>query len=75
MCNSGYELNEVDQNCNDINECDSRSCHQFGTCINTIGSYKCECISGYTGNGMECTKILVNECVTGQHNCEQVCIG
>ena len=29
-------------------------------CSNEIGSYKCECLHGYSGDGFQCTDI--NEC-------------
>ena len=32
-----------------------------------IGSFECECGSGFTANGSACMD--VNECATGQHNC------
>ena len=31
------------------------SCHEKAKCTNTIGSHVCECQSGYTGNGQNCT--------------------
>ena len=40
----------------DINECSSNTddCSILATCMNTDGSYLCECIDGYTGNGFVC---------------------
>jgi len=37
----------------DVNECklDQYDCDERATCINTIGSYVCRCIKGYTGPG------------------------
>lgn len=32
----------------DINECERASYCQQGRCINTMGSYRCECQKGYT---------------------------
>ena len=44
----------------DINECDTNNggCEQ--DCINTIGSYQCQCREGYetNNNGINCTGIL-----------------
>ena len=41
----------------DINEC-SRDLHSCETekkqCVNTVGSYKCECKAGYQGDGKTC---------------------
>jgi len=42
----------------DINECSTNNggCHAtLATCTNTIGSFTCACISGYSGNGVTCT--------------------
>ncbi|XP_035691358.1 fibrillin-3-like [Branchiostoma floridae] len=44
---------------NDIDECATgvHSCHQHATCTNTVGSYRCTCNSGYTGDGRTCTAL------------------
>ncbi|XP_028412470.1 uncharacterized protein LOC114535298 [Dendronephthya gigantea] len=41
----------------DIDECTigTYTCHQYADCINTVGSYICQCRNGYTGDGQECT--------------------
>ena len=41
----------------DIDECEEPdSCeHNFAECQNNIGSYKCNCIDGFLGNGFKCT--------------------
>ena len=38
----------------DVNECDLSYCHTSAACTNTLGSYNCQCNSGYTGNGTFC---------------------
>lgn len=40
----------------DIDECaiPQRLCHQRASCINTIGSFKCKCDLGWTGDGFHC---------------------
>ena len=40
----------------DIDECEEGldDCHEYATCINTIGSYKCMCNPGSTGDGVNC---------------------
>ena len=37
----------------DIDECHPRNadCHSNATCSNTIGSYACSCIPGFSGDG------------------------
>lgn len=40
----------------DHDECvdDTHICHVKATCINTEGSYSCECQPGYIGTGRNC---------------------
>ena len=38
----------------DIDECLSDPCHSNATCNNTIGSFTCTCVSGYSGDGFQC---------------------
>ncbi len=42
----------------DINEClldDSEyPCHEKASCADSIGSYSCKCLTGWTGNGTNC---------------------
>lgn len=42
----------------DIRECNfqanSYPCHVRANCIELYGSYRCECINGYTGDGKNC---------------------
>ncbi|XP_066921300.1 uncharacterized protein [Clytia hemisphaerica] len=35
-------------------------CHTHAQCINTIGSYTCQCFDGYQGDGFQCQDL--NEC-------------
>ena len=53
----------------DKNECEAgdSKCSIHAKCINTVGSHKCECRAGFTGNGNVCYDI--DECEKGQHNC------
>ena len=39
-----------------IDECkeETDKCHDKAICTNTIGSYTCTCITGYSGNGRNC---------------------
>ena len=58
----------------DVDEClaNTDACDQV--CTNTIGSFQCCCINGYTlsSDGRSC--LDVNECTGGTHNCQQSCI-
>jgi len=40
----------------DITECATNNggCSLHATCTNTIGSYTCHCLPGYTGDGKDC---------------------
>ena len=41
----------------DIDECQAgtNSCDENAACSNTVGSYICSCLFGYSGDGMTCT--------------------
>ena len=54
----------------EVNECylNTHDCHEYATCIDTIGAWTCECNSGFTGDGRTCTDD--DECVDGSHNWE-----
>ena len=41
----------------DINECNdtTNTCSSNATCINTPGSYECECFDGFAGDGFHCS--------------------
>ena len=46
----------------DINECDEYSlnnCSENANCTDTIGSYECTCLEGYSGDGISCEGISV----------------
>ena len=42
----------------DVDECSQGLvgiCSPLAECKNTLGSYKCECLTGYHGDGKSCT--------------------
>ena len=41
----------------DIDECELElyNCGAHAACRNTVGSYNCTCISGYEGDGINCS--------------------
>ncbi|XP_028395099.1 adhesion G protein-coupled receptor L4-like [Dendronephthya gigantea] len=60
ICSDGYTGDGV-KTCQDINECTVKnSCSKYSSCTNTEGSYHCNCLKGYTGNGLNCDDI--DEC-------------
>ena len=54
-------VNKLIHNAIDINECSSNTDQCSNTCINTIGSYVCDCNVGYVldDNGVNCIGKLV----------------
>lgn len=55
----------------DIDECNSNPCDNYGVCLDSPNSYKCECKSGFTGNNCQIGKgitisILYNILAGGQ---------
>ncbi|XP_030676450.1 adhesion G protein-coupled receptor E2 isoform X2 [Nomascus leucogenys] len=80
MCSPGYELasgaktfkNDSENTCQDVDECQQnpRLCKSYGTCVNTLGSYACQCLPGFKIKPEDpklCTD--VNECTSGQNPC------
>uniref|UniRef100_A0A2I2YKC1 Adhesion G protein-coupled receptor E2 n=1 Tax=Gorilla gorilla gorilla TaxID=9595 RepID=A0A2I2YKC1_GORGO len=80
MCSPGYEpvsgaktfKNESENTCQDVDECQQnpRLCKSYGTCVNTLGSYTCQCLPGFKfipEDPKLCTD--VNECTSGQNPC------
>ncbi|XP_046846185.1 scavenger receptor cysteine-rich type 1 protein M130-like isoform X2 [Xenia sp. Carnegie-2017] len=62
---AGVECSEV------LDECSTsrHNCISIARCIDTVESFKCECRSGYTGNGVDCNDI--NECSLSTDNCHE----
>ena len=76
----------------DVNECfeGSHNCHRNARCINTVGSFYCECSNGFVGNGRKCNGACtyissficvkqivcldIDECLGGRRVCDQVCV-
>ncbi|RDD36937.1 Fibrillin-2, partial [Trichoplax sp. H2] len=74
-CNVGFSGNGRD--CKDINECkvEKNPCSNNALCINTIGSYQCKCLPGFTQTsvsespaGTRCRDN--NECQLKTHKCD-----
>lgn len=58
--------------CTDINECavlasisnkdnktQLRNCHEKARCVNTVGSYSCQCSNSYDGDGFDCVAVCL----------------
>ncbi|XP_017384960.1 fibulin-1 isoform X4 [Cebus imitator] len=73
-CFVGYQLLSDGVSCEDVNECitGSHSCRLGESCINTVGSFRCQRDSS-CGTGYELTEDNsckdIDECETGIHNC------
>ncbi|XP_077993149.1 uncharacterized protein LOC144447117 [Glandiceps talaboti] len=46
-CNDGYELENDDKSCEDIDECARETDECEHNCHNTVGGYTCSCYDGY----------------------------
>ncbi|XP_036376120.1 fibulin-1-like isoform X2 [Megalops cyprinoides] len=62
-CGRGYRLNEAGTRCVDVDECMGTDgpC-QGHTCINLVGSYRCECRTGFLFNSISRICEDINEC-------------
>ncbi|XP_060585286.1 protein jagged-1b-like, partial [Ruditapes philippinarum] len=65
----------------DFDECNlGDPCHHRGSCLNTIGSYRCKCFDGWLGEDEHCGKIdnstSFRKCATGYMGewCEDLCL-
>ncbi|KFH18305.1 calcium binding egf domain-containing protein [Toxoplasma gondii MAS] len=70
-CYTGYEGNndQPGTDCKDIDECLTMTCGAHSKCVNTPGSYICQCDSGYTESSAgHCEEI--DYCGTGQNQCD-----
>lgn len=65
----------------DVDECEQRGgetghyCHSNTKCVNSLGSYTCECLPGYRRlDKFNCVEL--DECTSGKHSCDShaVCI-
>jgi len=71
-CAPGYEApatggNTDGTDCGDVDECFrcTDNCHDEANCINVVGSFICECATGYVGNGTNC----IDVCTSGDSDC------
>ncbi len=56
VCLAGGVANAAAPLCQNINECvKAPPCSRDALCVDLHGSFGCECIAGYTGNGFLCT--------------------
>ncbi|XP_070174330.1 fibrillin-3-like [Littorina saxatilis] len=74
-CPQGYTTApRVSADCIDIDECAANHTNQCSMlCINTAGSYRCECSAGYQLNNDGKSCLDVNECAEKLDKCPQKC--
>ncbi|KAK9889438.1 hypothetical protein WA026_004707 [Henosepilachna vigintioctopunctata] len=72
-CPPGHHLNPETNHCEDIDECKYyKVCYHNANCVNTVGSYRCDCKEGFTDNGSGCEDI--DECARAPNLCEHKCV-
>ena len=49
-CLPGFQLLPIQRACIDIDECKANPCGEGALCENSIGSFKCKCPSGTSGD-------------------------
>ncbi|TNN89510.1 Nephronectin [Liparis tanakae] len=56
LCPPGLHLAADSKTCEDKDECliGSHRCSRHARCVNTDGSYTCQCLEDYSGNGRTC---------------------
>ena len=56
--------------CTDVDECQTgtHNCADEATCTNTAGGFTCECTSGFSGSGIQCSGklLLMERAITSQ---------
>ncbi|XP_072104465.1 adhesion G protein-coupled receptor E3-like isoform X2 [Mobula birostris] len=77
QCKQGY--NTVNQDCEDIDECNSTPCGHEATCQNTEGSFNCICSSGFqstekTGSNGRRSCEDIDECKSSPCHKHATCI-
>ena len=62
QCNEGFSMNTEMDFCEDIDECLlDHGCDQNSTCVNSKGSFSCECNLGYIGDGTTCVEGICSD--------------
>ncbi|CAF3955011.1 unnamed protein product, partial [Adineta steineri] len=70
ICRPGYAIDSTTGNCSDVNECANNQSYcnvEVSSCMNTVGSYLCNCLSGYQSINGSC--IDINECAVNASAC------
>ncbi|ELU02121.1 hypothetical protein CAPTEDRAFT_196604 [Capitella teleta] len=80
ICPVGYEIDELGFHCNDVDECTIHENLCKGACVNTIGSYDCECLPpfecdvGYALDNKSKCCLEIDECAVNNGGCMETCV-
>lgn len=58
-------------NFQNLKECSSSPCRNGGVCKDSVGSYECQCVPGFTGDNCE---VNINECDTAVCPADSECV-
>jgi hypothetical protein len=68
-CKEGY-FRDLDGECKDLNECEANPCSTSAQCVNSNGSFTCNCNDGFVGDGVgESGCEDVDECLASTTTC------
>ena len=70
-CLDGFYFSVNDNDCLDTDECATpmlNNCSMNANCTNIPGAFECDCLVGYSGDGVNCTNI--DECLTANGGCD-----
>jgi hypothetical protein len=67
-CDPGFELSLDETECLNIDECALNMCPENSSCLDTIGSFECECFDGYFGDDKNFC-ITPRSCHVGSEDC------
>lgn len=67
----GLEAREPDEPSSVPPSPGANPCEHAGKCLNTLGSFECQCLQGYTGPRCE---IDVNECISNPCQNDATCL-
>lgn len=73
ICSAGYILNTQTGDCEDVNECQLKPCPLYSVCINTPGSFRCDCDYGYRYEKKSRRCRDIDECVEHPLLCDHQC--
>ncbi|CAB3397791.1 unnamed protein product [Caenorhabditis bovis] len=74
-CEAGFQAvtdtsSQIGWSCQDLDECQrgDHNCDQHARCSNRIGSFSCECLPGYLGDGRTCIREQTGQQLAAQHH-------